>query len=119
MPPNAIDATVAVPACEVAAKVATEDRRILFQLGRAYYAANDFAKAHEQYERADALGSPLATTNLGVLYENGRGVPADLAKAQQLYGKAAAARVAIAMSNLGWMYESGRTASNFWALQSP
>jgi TPR repeat protein len=37
-----------------------------------------------------------------VLYENGRGVPADLAKAQQLYGKAAA------MSNLGWMYESGR-----------
>jgi hypothetical protein len=35
VPPNAIDATVAVPACEAAAKVAPEDRRILFQLGRA------------------------------------------------------------------------------------
>src|ERR1700730_14238579 len=44
IPVNAIDAAAAVPACEAAVVVAGEDRRIIFQLGRAYGAAKLYEK---------------------------------------------------------------------------
>ena len=81
---------LAVPACEAALKVAPDDRRIVYQLGRAYGQAENYEKARELYERADALGHALATNNLGALYADGKGVEPNLAEARRLYEKAAA-----------------------------
>ena len=49
----------------------------------------DLAQARLLYEQAAAGGSPAAMTNLGIIYENGAGVPRDLAAAQSWYAKAA------------------------------
>ena len=46
--------------------------------------------------------------DLGLLYENGRGVAQDYAKAREWYEKAAAKDNAYAMRNLGLLYENGR-----------
>ena len=46
-------------------------------------------------------------SNLGVLYENGHGVPQDYDKARELYEKAAAKRDGMGMSALGVLYASG------------
>ena len=46
-------------------------------------------------------------TNLGVLYEDGKGVPKSAEKATELYQKAADLRNASAMYNLGCLYEDG------------
>ena len=107
VPVGLIDAKEAVPACEAAAKVAPNDRRISYELGRAYHAAKDYEKARAQYSRADGLGSLLAATNLGVLYQNELGGVVSLATARALYEKAAAGGVTIAMAKLGWMYSNG------------
>ena len=105
---NKIDAKAAVPACEAAVKPAPDDRRILYQLGRAYNAAKDYENARTVLAKADALGHVLATNNLGALYADGNGVKADLDEARRLYEKAAAGGVAIAMNNLGSFYEKGK-----------
>ena len=42
-----------------------------------------------QLARRSAKGDKLAQLELGIRYEEGRGVPVDLAKARQLYGSAA------------------------------
>jgi|GEM_PF-4776823 len=55
-------------------------------------------------EQADAE----AQTNLGWMYEKGRGVPQDFAQAVACYRKAAEQGYARAQTNLGWMYENGR-----------
>jgi TPR repeat protein len=99
---------LAVPACEAALKVAPDDRRIVFQLGRAYAQAENYEKARELYERADALGHALATNNLGALYADGKGVEPNLAEAHHLYEKAARAGVTLAMSNVGFFFERGQ-----------
>jgi uncharacterized protein YdaT len=46
--------------------------------------------------------------NLGVLYENGQGVPQDYAKAREWYEKAAASGYTDAMANLGFLYGKGQ-----------
>jgi hypothetical protein len=46
-------------------------------------------------------------TNLGVLYEEGKGVPQDFAKAYEWYEKATAKNEALAMTNLGALYDHG------------
>ena len=53
-------------------------------------------------------GDPRALSNLGVMYENGRGVPADLAEAVRLYKLAAAQGYAPGQHNLGVMYANAR-----------
>jgi TPR repeat protein len=108
VPVTALDAKAAVPACEAAMKVAPEDRRIIFQLGRAYLEAKDYENARSFLTKADALGHFLATNNLGAIYANGFGVPVDLAEARRLYEKAAAGGVALAMDNLGNFYRAGK-----------
>ena len=50
----------------------------------------DYAKAHEWYEKAAAKDDAVAMRNLGALYENGWGVQQDYAKASEWYEKAAA-----------------------------
>jgi tetratricopeptide (TPR) repeat protein len=105
---TAVDPKTAVPACEAALKVSPDDRRILFQLGRAYAQAKDFEKARTFLAKADALGHFLATNNLGAIYASGNGVPVDFAEARRLYEKAAAGGVTIAMDNLGDFYRLGK-----------
>ena len=56
VPVGAINATAAVTACMAAVRAAPEDRRMLYQLGRAYDAAKDYAKARDFYARAAELG---------------------------------------------------------------
>ena len=51
------------------------------------------------YEKAAALGDAAAMFNLGVLYENGRGVQRDLSEARRWFEKAAEAGDVTAMRN--------------------
>ena len=67
----------------------------------------DYAKAHEWYEKAADKGYPPAMTGLGLLYENGHGVAQDYAKAREWYEKAADKGKAIAMYDLGVLYDNG------------
>src|SRR5262249_54312453 len=107
IPFKSLDAKSAVPACEAAVLVAPDDRRIVFQLGRAYGVAKDFEKERAQLARADALGSLLAANNLGSLYKDGLGGARDVAEARRLYEKAAAGGIALAMVNVGRVIASG------------
>src|SRR5262245_43037969 len=105
--PQNVDAKTAVPACEAALKAAPTSSRIMFQLGRAYAAANEHVKARQQYASADALGHVTATNNLGAYFVEGLGGPRDLLEGRRLY-EAAAAGLALAMYNAGTLYEEGK-----------
>ena len=64
-------------------------------------------------KRSSGIGSPLhkemsrAQNNLGLMYENGLGVPKDYDEAVKWYRLAAAQGDALAQNNLGWMYDNG------------
>jgi TPR repeat protein len=66
----------------------------------------DYAKAHEWYEKAAATGDSLAMRKLGALYEHGQGVPQDYAKAREWYEKTAAQSNMDGMVSLGLLYEN-------------
>ena len=68
----------------------------------------DDVEAVSWYEKAMEKGSQGAITNLGWMYENGKGVTQDYEKAIELYKKAADAGEDYAMNNLGWIYEYGK-----------
>ncbi|WP_415918935.1 SEL1-like repeat protein [Tateyamaria sp. SN6-1] len=61
-------------------------------------------RAASLYERAAAAGLADAAVSLGVLYQNGRGVPQDYARAHALYSAPAAQGHARALNNLGLLY---------------
>ena len=61
------------------------------------------------YEKAAAQEYVPAQTNLGLMYDEGRGGPQDSLKAQKLYEKAAAQGDAEAQFNLGVMYYEGES----------
>jgi tetratricopeptide (TPR) repeat protein len=83
----AVNPRAAVPACEAAVKAAPAQRRMLFQLGRAYEAAKDYDTAREHYARASELGHALAINNLGAMFAGAKGVPRDPVQARRLYNK--------------------------------
>jgi hypothetical protein len=58
--------------------------------------------------RAAEQGDAEAHTNLGIMYENGQGVPQDYAAAVNWYRWAAQQGLARAQINLGVMYDKGR-----------
>src|SRR5262249_4486454 len=91
VPPREIDPAVAIPACEAAVKIAPDSRRLIFQLGRTYFAAKDYQKSLDQYRQAEALGHIGAAHNLGIQHLSGYGVPRDLTRARMLLEKAATA----------------------------
>ena len=85
-----IDPTIAIPACDAAAKVAPNDPRVAFQLGRAYLAAKDYESAHAHFKFAADQGDAAGQNGLGLLYEQGRGgLPKDDREAARLYKLAA------------------------------
>jgi TPR repeat protein len=62
----------------------------------------------EVLHKQAAQGDAWAQHNLGVLYDNGRGVPQDYVKARGWYEKAAAQGNPWAQHSLGVLYDNGR-----------
>ena len=77
-------------------------------LGLYYGGKQDYAKAVYWFQKAAVQGNADAEYNLGVLYDDGQGVPLDYAKAVYWYRKAAAQGLAVAESNLGRFYGTGQ-----------
>ena len=77
-------------------------------LGLAYEGKNLYKDAVKWYRKAAEQGYARAQTNLGVMYDQGRGVPEDDAEAVKWYRKAAEQGDARAQANMGFMYVTGR-----------
>jgi TPR repeat protein len=72
------------------------------------YGKGDYATALRLIRPlAEGQGNVLAEFNLGLMYENGQGVPQDYAAAMSWYRKAAEQGSARAQVNLGVMYGTG------------
>jgi TPR repeat protein len=85
-----------------------------YQLARMYhrgYAVQDDAEAARLYRLAAEQGHLMAQNNLGVMYEQGRGVERDEAQAAQWYTKAAQEGLIVAQANLALLYDDGRGVS--------
>jgi len=76
--------------------------------GQAAYNRGDFQEALRQWQPLAEQGVARAQNNLGVLYENGKGVPADINQALKWYLMAAAQGYAGAQNNLGLIYALGK-----------
>jgi TPR repeat protein len=79
-----------------------------FQKGLTAAQNGDFATALREWEPLADQGYAYAQTSLGVLYENGYGVPQNYKTAVKWHRLAAAQGYAIAQHNLGELYRTGR-----------
>ena len=79
-----------------------------FQKGLAAAQAGDFATALKEWKPLAEAGDVDAQYNLGIMYDNGYGVPQDYAEAVKWYRLAAEQGNAMAQNNLGVMYENGQ-----------
>ena len=79
-----LNATAAIDACTKAVEMAPGEPRFLYQLGRAYEAAQRFDPARANYQAAVDRHYPSAFMNLGLLYFNARGVERDVARSALL-----------------------------------
>ena len=80
-------------------------------LGEDAYNLGDYVKALRQFRIAAEKGkmsSGSAQFYLGVMYDNGQGVPQNYARAVKWYRKAAKKEYAKAQNNLGVMYDNGQ-----------
>ena len=76
-----------------------------FEKGLTAYEAGDYEAAIQEWKPLAEQGNADAQNNLGVIYENGRGVIQDYKEAVKWYTKAAEQGVANAQFNLALMYE--------------
>jgi uncharacterized protein len=106
-----IDGSAAVRACQEAVKADPTNRRLAFQLGRAFAASQQYGGAKVWFERAVSLGHPGAMNSLGYMHHNGHGVAHDYVEARRWFEKAAALGQRDAMANLGRLYSSGSSVS--------
>ena len=72
------------------------------------FEAKDYATALKEFVPLANQGNAQAQYNLGVMYNNGQGVPKDEAQAVAWYRKAAEQGNAVAQNSLGFMYDNGR-----------
>ena len=79
-----------------------------FEEGVAAFDVADYATAVRIWFPLAKQGDAKAQYNLGVMYNNGQGVPQDYAEAGRWTRKAAAQGHADAQSNLGLMYRKGQ-----------
>lgn len=107
IPVNRIDTALAIPACEAAVKAAPGDRRFVYQLGRAYFAAKDYVPACERFAQAAEWGHVGAIHNLGICFLRGLGRPQDPARAKQLFEQGVANGFAVSLYAIGTLYELG------------
>ena len=108
VPLEKVNPTLAVPACTAAVRKFPNNPRLLFQLARAYRAADNFNSAVEYYRKAAEQNYAAAQNSLGYAYANGQGVLADDQQALAWYRKAAEQGLAAAQNNLGVMYAKGQ-----------
>jgi len=86
-----------------------------FQDGVDAYQRQDYKTAHRLFLPLADQGHAPAQSNLGVMYENGKGVPQDYKEAVKWYRLAAEQGYATAQYNLGVMYEKGRgVQQDYW-----
>jgi clan AA aspartic protease (TIGR02281 family) len=78
------------------------------QRGRAAYDRQDYAAAFREWHPLAQQGYAPAQNNLGIMYEQGRGIARDDTEAVRLYRQAAQQGDAAAQNNLGYMYANGR-----------
>jgi hypothetical protein len=69
----------------------------------------DFADTAKWCRLAAEQGDIVSQNNLGIMYDNGRGVPQDYAQAVKWYRLAAEKGEAYAQHNLGNMYRDGKS----------
>ena len=79
-----------------------------FNKGLTAAQSGDFATALKEWKPLAEEGNAVAQNNLGLMYENGWGVPQDYKEAVNWYRLAIEQGYAIAQYNLGLMYENGR-----------
>ena len=79
-----------------------------FDKGFAAYESGDYATALREWTPLAKQGNARAQHKLGVIYDNGQGVPRDYKTAEKWYTVAAEQRNAPAQYNLGVMYANGR-----------
>lgn len=72
------------------------------------WAAGDVATARQIWEKMAGDGDAQAMNNLGVLYDQGRGVEPDIGRAVHWFAQSANAGNPAGMSNYGRMLEQGR-----------
>ena len=78
-----------------------------FDKGLAAAQSGDYATALREWKPLAEQGYASAQLNLGVMYNNGRGVPQDYETAVKWYTLAAEQGTAVAQYNLGTMYALG------------
>ena len=78
-----------------------------YEDGVAAHGRGDYATALKLWRPLADQGHASAQYNLGVMYDNGQGVPQDYAEAVTWYRKAADQGYASAQYNLGFMYANG------------
>ncbi|SDN71675.1 caspase family protein [Afipia sp. GAS231] len=104
---DGINVPQATTACNEAMQRYPDVARFLFEAGRVANARKDYAEARRLYDKAAAVGYPMALNNIGGMYEGGQGVRVDNAEAARWYRKAVEAGEPIAMVDLGWLEETG------------
>lgn len=72
------------------------------------YARGDYKTAYPLFKVLADQGNAEAQNSLGVMYENGLGIPQDYAEAIRWYRNAADQGYALAQNNLGAMYAQGK-----------
>ncbi len=82
-----------------------------FQAGTDAYQRRDYPTALKEWRPLAEQGNAVAQSNLGLLYQNGRGVPQDYVQARQWFEKAAVQRDAKAQHSLGLLYAMGQGVS--------
>ena len=78
-----------------------------FKAGVEAYQRGDYATALTEFRPLAQQGNAVAQSNLGLMYDFGRGVPQDYAEALRWYRLAAEQGNAVAQNNLGVMYGQG------------
>lgn len=81
---------------------------VSYEDGVKAYESKDYKTAYEVFSKLAAKGDVKAQYNLGLMYNNGQGVPQDYKQAVIWFQKASEQGVAEAQYNLGVMYANGK-----------
>jgi len=92
----------------LAAPASAQTADEMFQDGVRAYGRGDFETAWFRFRLLADKGEARAQFNIGQLYREGKGVPADSVLAAQWYEKAARQGHALAQYNLGYLFEVGQ-----------
>jgi TPR repeat protein/CHAT domain-containing protein len=104
---DALDAELAVRACEDAIKTSPNVPRLEFQLGRALQKAGRNEEAVRLYEPLADIGYTSAAYNLGLMYIRGAGVTQSFEQGMELVRRAAQNGLSISQFQLGLWYLNG------------